>query len=157
MFKVNSLFSMYKWLVNRTFERMRGYCILLLTRKSCEYFQGGLGLLGLVEQLSMVSISQTSGVKCGVEEFDEEGELECVSTGWCKWDGGSTSIFTWKHVLARSMRGWRGSTNYVKGGIWVEGRDIIDIGFSKYGTSINGIYFEGHVWILNNVKSKRSS
>jgi hypothetical protein len=67
--------------MNRTFEIMWGYCILLLTRKACEYFQGGLGLLGLVEQLSMVSISQTSGVKCGVEEFDEEGEPKCVLTG----------------------------------------------------------------------------
>jgi len=33
--------------INRTFEIMKGYCILLLTRKACEYFQGGLGLLGL--------------------------------------------------------------------------------------------------------------
>jgi hypothetical protein len=59
---------------------MWGYCILLLTRKACEYFQGGLGFLGLVEQLSMVLISQTSGVKCGVEEF-EEGEPKCVLIG----------------------------------------------------------------------------
>jgi len=44
-------------LVNITFEIMRGYCILLLTRRACEYFQGSLGPLGLVEQLSMVSIS----------------------------------------------------------------------------------------------------
>jgi hypothetical protein len=71
---------------------MKGYCILHLTRKACEYFQGGLRLLGLVKP-SMVSISQTCGVKCGVEECDE-GEFECVSTGWCKWDGGSTPIFT---------------------------------------------------------------
>ncbi len=55
------------------------------------------------------------------------------------------------------MKGWRGSTSYVKGGIWVEGKDIIDIGFSKDGTNINEVYFEDHVWILNNVKSKRSS
>ncbi len=127
---------------------MKGYCILLLTRKACEYFQGGLRLLRLVEQPSMVSISRTCGVKCGVEEFDEEGELEFV---WIYID------IHMKNVLARSMRGWRGSTSYVKGGIWVEGRDIIDIGFSKYGTSINEVYFEDHVWILNTVKSKRSS
>jgi hypothetical protein len=55
------------------------------------------------------------------------------------------------------VRGWRGSTSYIKGGIWVEGRDIIDSRFSKDGTSINEVYFEDHVWILNNVKSKRSS
>jgi hypothetical protein len=44
-------------LVNITFEIMRGYCILLLTKRTCEYFQGTWGPLGLVEQPSMVSIS----------------------------------------------------------------------------------------------------
>jgi len=46
------------------------------------------------------------------------------------------------------MKGWRGSTSYVKGEIWVEGRDIIDIGFSKDGTSINEVYFEDHGLII---------